>query len=307
MTTCLSYACSLLTLILAGVCVPAAVAQRPRSSAEHVLPSPQDEYFHQDVSWSGDGKWLVYSELEGGSQYRPENWSIHIISADGTQHSQVLDNAYIASFSPDASRLVCGSQRDGNWELYVINRDGSHLQRLTQNPAKDYQPTWSPIGDSILFTSDRGENVDIYVTDLQGTAARRLTTDPAADNNPAFSPDGRHVVFYRERGDHKDQIYMIGVDGSGESCVTNGEYHNTFPSFVRDDQVMFTRQFGPDDVGIVRGPADGSHWTRIGQFNSFYARTSPDGKSIAFISGKWPKSAIYVCNAEGREIRKLVN
>ena len=34
---------------------------------------------------------------------------------------------------------------------------------------------------------------------------------------------------------------------------------------------------------------------------------SPDGKKIAFIGGKWPKSAVYVLDIASSEIVKVVN
>jgi len=46
-------------------------------------------------------------------------------------------------------RIVFTSERDGNGEIYVMNADGSGLTRLTNNPARDIEPSWSPDGRRI--------------------------------------------------------------------------------------------------------------------------------------------------------------
>jgi TolB protein len=48
------------------------------------------------------------------------------------------------AWSPDGTKIVFQSNRDGNWEIYVMDADGSNQQRLTINPAGDYWPSWGP-------------------------------------------------------------------------------------------------------------------------------------------------------------------
>ncbi len=47
-----------------------------------------------------------------------------------------------SDWSPDGTKLIFTSLRDGNGELYLINSDGSGLSRLTSDPAVDGQGTW---------------------------------------------------------------------------------------------------------------------------------------------------------------------
>ena len=46
--------------------------------------------------------------------------------------------------SPDGSKIIFHSYRDGNAEIYIMNADGSNQTRLTNNPAIDNGPAWSP-------------------------------------------------------------------------------------------------------------------------------------------------------------------
>ncbi len=79
-------------------------------------------------------------------------------------------------FSPDGSRIVFQSQRDGNPEIYVMNTDRSNQTRLTNNPAYDGDPTWgnSPPdadNDNVLDETDNcptTANADQLDTDSDG-------------------------------------------------------------------------------------------------------------------------------------------
>ena len=62
--------------------------------------------------------------------------------------------------SPDATRIVFTSKRDGNNEIYVMNADGSGQTRLTNNSAADTKPEWSPTGHHIRL--DRDGNNEVY-------------------------------------------------------------------------------------------------------------------------------------------------
>jgi Tol biopolymer transport system component len=45
-------------------------------------------------------------------------------------------------WSPDGSRLVLWSRRDGDYDLYTVRPDGSGRRKLTNNLADDAEPSW---------------------------------------------------------------------------------------------------------------------------------------------------------------------
>jgi Tol biopolymer transport system component len=45
-------------------------------------------------------------------------------------------------WSPDGTKIVFLSDRDGNYEIYTMNADGSGQTRVTNNPAIDFSPDW---------------------------------------------------------------------------------------------------------------------------------------------------------------------
>ena len=61
-----------------------------------------------------------------------------------------------ASWSPDGSKIVFHTNRDGNNEIYTMNADGTNQTNISNNPSTDeYVPSWSPDGTKIVFTSKK--------------------------------------------------------------------------------------------------------------------------------------------------------
>lgn len=44
---------------------------------------------------------------------------------------------------------------DGNYEICVMDIDGGNEVRLTDDPAKDHEPSWSPDGRTIGYVSSK--------------------------------------------------------------------------------------------------------------------------------------------------------
>src|SRR3954452_17921468 len=53
-------------------------------------------------------------------------------------------------------------------DIWIANEDGSQVQRLTDNKARDIYPRFSPDGAHIAFSSNRDGNDDVYVIPVTG-------------------------------------------------------------------------------------------------------------------------------------------
>ena len=84
------------------------------------------------------------------------------------------------------ARIAFVSNKDGNFEIYVMNPDGKNQQRLTNNPADEWDPSWAPGGKGIVFSSKRDRNSEIYVMDADGGNLQNLTNHPRGDFSPAW-------------------------------------------------------------------------------------------------------------------------
>src|ERR1039458_3652434 len=85
-------------------------------------------------------------------------------------------------------------------DLWIANENGSGVQRLTDNQARDVYPRFSPDGNWIAFSSNREGNYDVYVIPATGGKPRQLTFHSADDNVVNWTPDGKNIIFTSARG-----------------------------------------------------------------------------------------------------------
>jgi Tol biopolymer transport system component len=104
-------------------------------------------------------------------------WTYNRLSGSGLRLTNLTGDSR-ARFSPNGSKIVFQSVRDGQSEIYVMNSDGTNQTRLTNNPAWDSAPAWSPDGTKILFTSLRDDGITpaLYLMNADGSNQTRVTT-----------------------------------------------------------------------------------------------------------------------------------
>ncbi|MGB7201973.1 MAG: FG-GAP-like repeat-containing protein [Pyrinomonadaceae bacterium] len=214
---------------------------------------------------------------------------IFTINADGTGSTNITNNAAFddgPNYSPDGSKIVFFTSRDGNEEIYRMDADGSNPVRLTNNTASDTVPFYSPDGASIVFQSLRDGNSEIYKMNADGTNQVRLTNNTADDSQPAFSPDGSRIVFI---SGNLPTLWTMGADGSNPQPISPPTGIAPFyqrPSYSPDgSKIIFT--FSPDAVGapplLWTMNVDGSNRTAFPGQGGMWPTYSPDGRTVVYI------------------------
>ncbi len=94
-------------------------------------------------------------------------------------------------------------------DIYVAKRNGSEKERLTNNGATNWAPSWHPDGKHIVFSSNMddwredynafGSNFEIYMINIQTKNLIRLTNNNTFDSFPVISKDGSMLVFSSNR------------------------------------------------------------------------------------------------------------
>jgi tricorn protease len=84
-------------------------------------------------------------------------------------------------------------------DIWVANENGSGVQRITDNTAREINPRFSPDGKWIAFSSNRAGNYDVYVISATGGKPRQLTFHSADDNVIGWTPDGKNILFTSSR------------------------------------------------------------------------------------------------------------
>jgi len=197
-------------------------------------------------------------------------YNIFTARADGTDLKKITDNPkYDAEpvVSPDGSRIVFGSQRQGNFDVYLMNSDGTGLRRLTDRTGYNGGPWFSPDGTRIVWRAWYPETeaekaqwkdcmdrnyilafpLDLWVMDSDGSKKRMILHNGATNFAPSWHPDGRRIIFASNRDDwradigqfgHNFELYLINSDGTGLERITDNSVFDSFPMFSPDGKKL---------------------------------------------------------------------
>lgn len=177
----------------------------------------------------------------------PESMDIFAADLDGRNLVRLTDTpGYDAegSYSPDGSKIVFTSFRDGDGEIYIMDADGHNPRRITHARGYDGGPFFSPDGKRIVYRSDRKGNdlLQLYVNNTDGTAERSLTNNEFVNWGPYWYPDGRHIIYATSKHGHTNyELYLMDVDSGRDERITYHEGFDGLPVFSPDGKrLMWT-------------------------------------------------------------------
>ncbi|ATB35215.1 TolB protein [Cystobacter fuscus] len=217
----------------------------------------------RNPSWAPDGSWLVVeSDARGFSD---------VVRQAPRADAEVLELAtaregnFEPSVSPDGTRVVFVSSRDGDPELYVMKADGTDVRRLTHFHREDMVPRWSPDGQWISFLSDREGRTRLYVMKPDGTQLRPVSGSATVgeEREPAWSPDGRKLAFVAASKDTKARIWVVDVAGGEPVALTRGQAVDDQPAWSPEGKHLVFASDRTGDVELFLMRADGSGQTRL--------------------------------------------
>ena len=255
---------------------------------------------------SPDGKTIVF-ELLG---------DIYSIPIAGGEAKPVLTGLAFDSqphFSPDGSRIVFVSDRDGAQNIWTSKSDGSDLKQITKQTHGDIvSPVYTPDGGFVLAVRD--SNVfgsrELWLYDVKGGSGIQLTkakptpqTKPEDELNisgPIASPDGRYLYYSQRHGlipyDAKFPIWQIArrdrltgeedvitdAQGSAIRALLSPDGNTlVFGTRVDEKSGLKVRDLRSGDERWLKIPIDRDEQEGIGTRDMLpgYAFT-PDGRSI---------------------------
>ena len=174
--------------------------------------------YDAEGSWSSDGRFVLYTQLEPGSN----NGDIYVYdSTDGSHTPLVTADGYDGGpfFSPDGKSICYRSDRRGDNLLQIFvselafDENGKitgvekELQ-LTDNEHVNWCPFYTPDGKYLLYATSEVShgNYEVFAIDAKGsyepeyTAHLRVTQARGFDGLPAFTQDGQWMIWTAQRG-----------------------------------------------------------------------------------------------------------
>lgn len=178
------------------------------------------------------------SEPEGGGS---DIWLMEL--ARGTPTRFTFDPAIeaVPLWSPDGSRIVYSSDRDGPMNLYLRAADGAgEAEPLPKNDNNNkFATDWSADGRLILFqVQDPKTNFDLWVLSLSGEQKPySYLHGDFSEVQGRFSPDGKWVAYAsNDSGSWQVYVQSFPAPGGKWQISNNG---GAQPQWRRDGKELF--------------------------------------------------------------------
>ena len=236
------------------------------------------------------------------------NSEIYLMDVNGSNLRQVT---FTPDFNEDTPRFLDGSrylvysrepksasevqiviQSDGTTPvytgIYVTHLDSKVTQELLPLGLGVRVPCLSPDWKRVVYEASRDRNLDLYSLDLNdinledmegGTIIPTRITDSEADEgNPTFFPDGKRLAFV-----------SAGPEGTGPRRVAPGRSKPLH-------QIYTINIDGSDEKHLNPNPYD-----------CYSPVIAPDGKTVAFVSGRMDDIEIYLMDIDGTNERRITS
>jgi len=127
-------------------------------------------------------------------------------------------------WSPDSTKVVYRSERDGGSSLYLYDFTTQSERALTHGADIDTGQSWSPDGKTIAFIRNRKE---LHVISLDAANDHVIAHGELDNNTIAWSPDSHWVVYVPTGPDGFTNLFAVPATGGAEArpitFLANGE------------------------------------------------------------------------------------
>ena len=126
-------------------------------------------------SYSPDAKKILFTRKDpDGSLFV---CTIGITGIGAATLTPAASKNFLPRYTPDGTKIIFVSNRNGNNQIYSMKSDGTLQTRLTNNATNDTDPIVSPDGTKIAFYSDRETtgSFKVYTMNIDGTGQTKAS------------------------------------------------------------------------------------------------------------------------------------
>jgi tricorn protease len=271
---------------------------------------------NQVYDWTPDGKAILFRSLRYSGELGSPR--LFTVSFDGGLPVPLpMPKSGAGDFSPDGKRLVYSplfrdfrtwKRYQGGWaeDLMILDLATHDFEQVTNHPRTDRDPMW--IGDKIYFASDRDGHLNLYVYDTNTHAIDQLTHSNVWDVRWP-SDDGVGRIVYELNGELV--VYDIAAQSSNPisifvpddgvarrpSRVSAADLVEDFALSPQGERALFVARGDVFTAPIEHGPT--RNLTQSSGAHDKWARWSPDGSRIAFVSDRDGDDEVYTVAQDG--------
>jgi tricorn protease len=227
----------------------------PADQIRNQIERHSDSREASDLVMSPDGKLAAF--VVHGNVFVTEVWSEDdqkIAKPPTVQITSTPEREMDPTWSPDGTKLLFASERDGNYDLFTVEPEDPSSgwtggfdwlwTTVVATPAEETGPAYSPDGTSIAYVRGNG---DLMVVATDGGSPREILTHFLPPDFQ-WSPDGRWLAYSIEDMEANSDIWIVSVDGGEPYNVSRHPDFDESPSWSPDGRRLLwtSRRHGQD-------------------------------------------------------------
>jgi tricorn protease len=278
--------------------------------------TPRWGYDNQVYGWTPDGKSVIF---RSGREYFDlgDSRLYTVPVAGGMPEALPMPKSGAGDVSPDMSKAVYSplfrdfrtwKRYEGGWaqQLYIFDLKTHAAEKITEGVRSHRDPMW--VGAKIYYSSDADGTLNIYSYDPASKKTEELTHStkwdvrwPSTDhkNQIVYEQDGELNLLDLGSGQSKHIAINVPNDGvySRPAQVSAAGQIEDYQLSPKAERALFVARGDVFTAPIEKGPT--RNLTNSSNAHDKWARWSPDGAKIAFISDLDGEDEVYLVNQDG--------
>lgn len=267
------------------------------------------------LSWSGDGRFLIFAERNAGQPCQVRRLTIEDLSVRSLSSPPVPSTGdWDAQYSPDGASIAFIRNTKDVEDIYVMNAAGGTPRRVTFDNRLMSGIAWTPDSKELIFSSNRGgASWGLWRVAVDGAAMpERLSVGSERAYMPTVSLRGNRLAY--ASGAWNENIWRVPIGpghhgGKPEKFITSSMSEEG-PQYSPDGKHIAFQSTRSGNFEIWRADADGSNLVQLTSFGGPLTGTprwSPDGSHISFDTRPGPHPNVHIISADGGPPRRFTN
>ncbi len=219
------------------------------------------------ISWSADGKWLLFTRQEHPHQGDADLTTLQVLNVETGETRKLTKHEKFESFglfSPDGARVAYWYPREDDPnnenEIFVTQTAGGDGSDATRSIDRDLQRVlWMPDGNSLLVGGHDGTQTSLWLQPLSG-AAKKL---PLGDISPtwsfwvdAFVGHKGEIAFTGITPTHPSELYFMATANDTPRRLTDFNHEMASLALGKAERFEWKGPDGFQEDGVLFYPPD---------------------------------------------------